>query len=1050
MAKLFIRRPVLAMVLSLVILIAGTISIFTLPIAQYPQIAPPTVQVSASYVGANAETVEQTVAAPLEQQVNGAEDLVYMQSKSTNNGSYSLTCTFKVGTNIDIAAVEVQNRISQATPSLPSQVTQAGVTVRKQSSNIVLIINLYSPDGSYDDLFLSNYASVHIADELSRLPGVGGANVGGGSNFAMRFWVRPDRLAELGVTATDIISAINDQNIQAPVGGFGLPPAPRGQQFQYSATAKGRLTSVNEFQNIIIRSQSNGSILRLRDVARTELGAQDYQSLGRLNGDPTAALLIYQLPGSNALDVAKAVEGKMSELAKSFPLGLAYQATLNTTKFVSASIEEVLKTLAEAMLLVLLVVYIFLGNWRATLIPMLAVPVSLVGAFAAFVVLGFSINLLTLFAMILAIGLVVDDAIVVVEAVEHHIGEGVSPREATYKAMEEVSGPVIGIALVLTSVFVPVAFLGGITGQLYKQFALTLSVSVLLSALVALTLTPALCAMLLRPRKQTRGPFGWLLKRFNSLFARATNGYVAANRMIIRLAPVAVLVIVALYAGTWGLVKHTPTGFLPQEDLGYALVGVQLPDASSLQRTEAAMQQGQEIMRTIPGVDNVVALSGFGILAGANSSNVGTYFVTFKPWGERRSAGESASAIIATINQKLNGIPEASVMGVNPPPIQGLGVAGGFQFEVQDRTGSDISFLENSINKAIGAASQRKELGTVVTFFRPNVPQVRLDADRDKVKSLGLSLGDVFQTLQTYLGSYFVNQFNLYGRTWRVFVEAESEYRDSPDDLGRLYVRSSQNKMVPLNTLVNAASTTAPDTISRYNMYRSAELQGQAAPGYGSGQAIAAMEDAAKALPSGAGYEWTGTAYQEKESGSQQVLIFALAVVFVFLCLAALYESWAIPFSVLLGIPIGIFGAFAAIWFRGYVNDIYVQIGLIMLIGLAAKNAILIVEYAKAQHEKQGLPLMEAALVGARLRFRPILMTSLAFIFGVLPMVVATGAGAGSRHSLGTAVCFGMVAATTIGIFVIPLLYVLIEGLKERVFGAPAHESAPVVESSHP
>jgi multidrug efflux pump len=1048
-ARLFIHRPVLAIVLSLIILIAGGISIFLLPVSQYPDISPPTIQISTSYVGANAETVEQAVAAPIEQQVNGIENLLYMQSQSGNDGSYTLTCTFKVGTDTDIAAVQIQNRVSQATPSLPAEVTQSGVTVRKRSTNIVQLVNLRSPDGRYDSLFLNNFANVRLIDELSRLPGVGQVTAGGGRTYAMRFWVRPDRLAQLGVSTSEVIASINEQNVQAPVGGFGLPPDTTGQSLQLAARTQGRLTTTQEFENIVVRSQGKGQVLRLRDLARTELGAQDYQSVSRLNGEESASLLVFQLPGSNALDVATAVQKKMKELAPSFPEGVEYQVSLDTTSFVSASIKEVVWTLCEAMLLVIFVVYVFLGNWRATMIPLLAVPVSLVGTFAAFEALGFSINLLTLFALVLAIGIVVDDAIVVVEAVEHHIEEGLGPIAATEQAMREVSGPVVGIALVLTSVFVPVAFLGGTTGQLYRQFAVTLSVSVLLSALVALSLTPALCAMLLRPRKRGRGPVGWLLGQFNQLFGHATNGYVAASRAVIRFAPISVLAVLCLYAGTWHLVKSVPTSFLPQEDLGYLMINVQLADGSALDRTDAAMVRAAQTVKRTPGVDNVIGLTGFGMLSGGNASSVGTIFVVLKPWDERTTEDLSAKSIQAAVTRSLGAIPEASVMVVSPPPIQGLGTSGGFQIEIQDQGGAGTEFLNATVNQLMAASRNRTELTSLYSAYRPAVPQVRIDVDRERVKSLGVPLTSVFQTMQTFLGGYYVNQFNLYGRTWRVYVEAEPDARATPADLSGLYARSSQNKMVPLDTVLKSTRIAAPDSIMRFNMYRAAEMQGQAASGFSSGQAISIMEDLAKSLPEGSGYAWTGTAYQEKESGTQQTRILMLSLVFVFLCLAALYESWAIPFSVLMGVPIGVFGAFLAIQALHLTNDIYVQIGLIMLIGLAAKNAILIVEFARTRHENHGVPLVESALTGARLRFRPILMTSFAFILGVFPMVISTGAGAGSRHSLGTAVCFGMLAATSLGVFVIPLFYVLVEGLKEKLTGKRPLEAADSIQGGN-
>ena len=1044
--RIFIHRPVLAIVVSLVIMISGGLSILALPVAQYPEITPPQIQVQATYTGARAQVVEETVAAPIEQQVNGAENMIYMQSKSTNDGRYALNVTFRVGADIDIASVDIQNRISRANAQLPPEVLQAGITVKKQSPNILQVISLSSPGGTYDTVFLSNYAVINIIDQLSRIPGVGNADVVVGKrDYSMRLWLRPDKLAKLGVTGPDIATAINDQNIQAAAGQIGQPPASKGLDFQYSVNVKGRLTTIEEFEDIIVRTLPDGGVLRIRDVARTELGAQDYGSIGRLNGGPAVMILTYQLPGSNALDVAKAVRGKMKELSQNFPPGIEYGFRLDTTLFVTASVSEVLITLVEAMLLVLIVVFVFLGNLRATLIPMLAVPVSLIGTFAAFVALGFSINLLTLFAMVLAIGIVVDDALVVVEAVEHHIEDGLPPLEATEKAMDDVSGPVLAVALVLASVFVPVAFMGGITGQLYKQFAITLTVSVLLSALVALTLTPALCAMLLRPRQPMRGPVGFVLTRFNRVFKQTTGGYVSIVRTAIRRSVVALACLGVLYVLAWGLLQRLPTGFLPDEDLGYIIVNATLPDAASLERTDAVVRKLEAALKEQPGVEATVAFVGFSVLTSTYNSNAGTIFVPLKPWDQRKSGDLRASAIIGALRRKFSAMPEALVLVFGPPPINGLGNAGGFQFELQDRAGRDFAFLKDATDKILVAA-QRPELVGMFSSFRPNVPQVKLDVDRDKVKSLGIPLSDVFQSLQIYLGSLFVNQFNLFGRTWRVYIQAEPEFRATTDGISQIYTRTSDGLMVPLSTITGVGTTSGPDTIIRYNLYRTSEINGNAAPGHSSGQAIALMETLARQnLPPGAAYEWTGTALQEKESAGKQSVIFALALVFVFLFLAALYESWAIPFSVILGIPLGVFGAFVAVWLRGLPNDIYVQIGLIMLIGLAAKNAILIVEFAKMRYE-QGAGLVEAAVEGAELRFRPILMTSFAFILGVVPLVIASGAGAGSRHSLGTAVFGGMVAATCIGVFLIPVLYVLMQRLAERVSGSRRARAAETAD----
>jgi hydrophobe/amphiphile efflux-1 (HAE1) family protein len=1057
MAKFFIHRPVLAIVVSLIIMIAGALCIFILPVAQYPQIAPPTVVVSANYAGANADTVQQTVAAPIEQAVNGVEGLLYMSSRSTNSGSYTLTLTFKVGTDGDMAAVNVQNRINQAQPFLPSEVIQTGISVRKRSTNMVQVVSLVSPHGTYDSTFLSNYATIHIFDELSRVPGVGDIAQFGSHDFALRFWLLPDKLAQMGVTVDEVLSAIQDQNIQAAAGGFSNPPVPNGRSFQYTANIKGRLTTVAEFENIIVRSGPNGATVRMKDVAHTEIGSLDYSTYTYNDGKPSASFGILQLPEANALDVATGAQKKLEELSKDFPSDMKYQVTVDTTNFITESIKEVFFTLGLAMVLVIIVVFIFLGNVRATFIPMLAVPVSLVGTFASFVVLGFSINLLTLFAMILAIGLVVDDAIVVVEAVEHHIEEGLHAKEATEVAMSEVSGPVIGIMLVLVSVFIPVAFLGGITGQLYKQFALTLAVSVTLSCIVALTLTPALCALILKPREEENRFQIW----FNKIFEKVTEKYLGVVRRMIKNMPVAICVLLVIYAATIGLVKTQPTAFLPSEDLGFILVNVQLPDAASLERTNKILRQVQQVVQSHPAVESSIGIAGYGLLTSSLSSNSASMFIRLKSWEERKDASMEIDAVVMDLQKKLAVIPGAVIICLNPPPISGLGSAGGFQLELQDRAARGPEFLAQALDQLTNEARKRPELAprSIFSSYSASVPQLALDVDREKAKQLGVPLSTLFGTMQTLLGSDFVNQFNLYGRTWRVYAQADPSYRLTPESLNSIYVRGSganaaqgagsgMSNMIPLSTLVKTRSIAAPSDYMRYNLYNTAELTGSTAPGYSSGDGIKAMEEILKHMPDGIGYSWTGTAYQEKESGGKQIMVFALALVFVFLVLAALYESWAIPFSVLLGVPLGVMGAFLGIRMLHINNDVYVQIGLVSLIGLAAKNAILIVEFAKMQREQHGLGLVEAALKGAHLRFRPILMTSFAFIFGVAPMVIAKGAGAASRHSLGTAVCFGMLFATSLGVFFIPLLYVLVEGLKEKFFGSPdKQEAIPAAEA---
>jgi HAE1 family hydrophobic/amphiphilic exporter-1/multidrug efflux pump len=1037
MARFFIHRPVLAIVLSLIILIAGTLAMVTLPIAQYPQISPPTVTVEAVYGGANAAVVEQAVAIPLEQQVNGADKMLYMASKSTNDGRYSLTCTFQVGTSLDLAAVDVQNRVKAAEGSLPPEVTAYGVAVKKQSPDMVAVVSIYSPGNSYDEVYLSNYTTINVVDQLSRVPGVGSTTIVGQRDYAMRVWVRPDKLAKLGLTATDIEAAIQDQNVQAPAGALGQPPAPSGTNFEYPVDVKGRLNSTQEYDDIVVRALPDGSLLRLRDVARTELTARDYSGYGRLNGSPSTLIIINQSPGSNALDVIKGVRAALDRAKASFPPGLDYSISYDSTRFITSSIEEVTHTLFEALALVILVVFLFLGSFRATLIPLLAVPVSLIGSFAIFIPLGFTINTLTLFGLVLAIGIVVDDAIVVVEAVEHHMHLGLNSLAATEKAMEEVAGPVVGIALVLTAVFVPVAFLGGITGELYRQFALTLSISVLLSALVALTLTPALCRLILKPRQSSGGPLRRGLDAFNRSFDRATGAYTRWVGILIRHSMTTLLCLGLVTLGAFGLLRVLPSGFVPAEDQGLVLASIELPDGASVERADAVFRRAERFLAKVPAVRNVITLGSLNLLTGGYSSNTGTIIATLKPWDERKSARDSADAVVAALQKELSSYPEGIGIVFVLPPIPGLGAAGGFQFELQDRKGSTPEELARVTGEFLDAAGQRPELSSLYSGFGTTVPMVDLDLDRDKVKSLGIPMKSVFDNLQMLLGGLQVGDFNLYGRTYKVVVQAEPEFRLTPTSIGAIHVRGTGEQMIPLSTVLRTGQKTGAGMLQRFNLYRTAEISGGPAPGYSSGQALDAMERLAREkLPQGFGFEWTGLSYQERAAGGTQALIFGLALVFVFLVLAALYESWAIPFGVLLGLPVGIFGAFLGTLLRGLVNDIYVQIGLIMLLGLAAKNAILIVEYARMKRQTGNLSIGDAALAGARLRFRPILMTSFAFILGVVPLTMASGAGSAARHSLGTAVFSGMVAATVLGVQFVPVLYVTVERMLARIRGA--------------
>ena len=1036
MAKFFIDRPVFAFVTAIVLLLAGIIAGLNLPIAQYPQITLPTIRVAALYPGASAEVVEQAVAQPIEEQVNGVEGMLYMTSSSSGNGAYNLDITFGLESDADIAAVQVQNRASQANARLPSEVINSGITTKKQTPDTLMYIALVSPQGTYDELFLANYATINIVETLKRVKGVGNVQLFG-AEFGMRLWLRPDRMANLGVTPTDIYRAIQEQNAQAPAGQVGQLPAPKTQQFQYGVEVRGRLSETSEFENIIVRAKADGSFIRVRDVARVELGAKDYTFQSRLNGQPAAAFSINLTPDASALETAALIRQSLEEVSKSFPVDMAYDMVLDNTVFVKASLEEVLHTFVEALLLVLIVVFLFLQNWRATVIPMLAVPVSLVGTFAVFTLLGFTINTLTLFGMVLAIGIVVDDAIVVVEAVEHHMAHGLNARDATIKAMQEVSGPVMAIALILAAVFVPVAFLGGIAGVMYKQFAITVAVSTMLSAFVALSLTPALCALLLKPKHPSNGPLARFFAAFNRRFDRLTEGYGRGVQTLIRRSLLALLMLGILILAAVGLMNKVPGGFVPPEDQGYFIGSVQLPAAASLNRTAAVTEKVDGILAGIPGMEKRLIINGYNVLNGVTQSDSALFVAKLKPWEERTSAAEQLKAIIGATYQQAARLPEAIVLAFNPPPIPGLGSTGGFSFKLQDRAGGTPQELAQVADDFIAAARLRPEIGSIYSKFNPKTPAFRLELDREKAKKLGVPISDVTNALQTFLGGLNVNDFSRFGRTYKVTMQAEPEFRSDIQGVGLFHVRNGEGQMMPLSTLVSPLPISAPTVSQRYNLYRTAELGGDAAPGYSSGAAIRAMEEvAAEALPAGYGYEWSGISLQEKQSAGQAPIVFGMAIIFVFLFLAALYESWAVPFAVLFAVPLGLFGAMLGLWLSGLSNNIYAQIGLILLIGLAAKNAILIVEFAKMKRE-QGEDAVTAAIGAAKLRLRPIIMTSFAFILGVVPLILASGAGAASRVSMGITVFSGMLAATLLAIFLVPVLFVTVDRVVSRFSPKP-------------
>jgi len=1053
MANFFINRPIVSIVISILIVLMGIVIIRGLSIEQYPFLAPPNIRVQATYPGASAEAVEQSVAVPIEQEVNGVDNMIYMKSSNTSDGRMLLDVNFQVGTDQDTANVLTQNRQAAAAARLPAEVTQQGVTVKKQSPSILMVVSLYSPKDAYDANFLINYCGINLRDQLLRIPGIAQVDLFGGTDYGMRVWFKPDMMAKLGLVPADVISAIKEQNIQAPAGKVGGAPTPKDQEMTETVSAPGRLITPEEFENIIVRQTSTGAVVRIKDIGHVELGSQDYNSFGRLNGKPGGAMAVYLLPGANQLKAAETIYETMEHAKSLFPPDVDYKIVYDTTPAVEASIHEILKTFVEALILVTVVVFVFLQNIRATIIPMLTIPVSLIGTFIFFPVLGFSINTLSMFGLVLAIGIVVDDAIVVVEAVIHHLEHGLAPKEATIQAMKEVTAPVIGIALILSAVFVPVALLGGLVGSMYKQFALTIAISVLLSAFNALTLTPALCAMLLKPPKPMRGPLGAFFRGFNKVFEVTTNGYVSGSRILVRKGILTIGIVALVIVGAGFFAKQIPAGFIPEEDQGILGINVQLPAGASLVRTAEVLKKVEEVVSKTKAVESYQTIGGFGLVTNTYQPNYGTLFVRLKPWEERHDAEEKIKPIMAEWMKHFAAIPEAVVFPFNIPTLSGFGAAAGFNFLIQDRSGSmTVDELGDQARKFIAAARQKPELGNVFTSFDPNYPQVKVDLDREKARTLGVPVNDVFQAMSTAMGGAYVNDFNRFGRLYRVYVQAQPESRLKSEDIGHIYVRSkTTNSMIPLATLVSVKDTAGTEITTRFNLLRSVELTGASAPGYTSGQALAALEQVfAEQMPKEMSFAYSQLSYQEKIAPPPLPTLI-LAIVCVFLLLAAMYESWRLPWAVLLGSPLVALGALFGVWFFGYDNNVYVQIGLVMLIGLAAKNAILIVEFAKAKHE-EGLSLEDAALMSARLRFRPILMTAFAFILGVVPLMKASGAGAGAQNVMGTGVFFGMLVATALGVFIIPGNYTFIEGLgrkrKKAAVAAPVGTAhAPAVSA---